>query len=103
MDGHARGVARVPGAVLQAQRDGQTSASLLTSEADIQEGDGTDVNGYNTALHENTSSGFSVPDQTCPSDNWHSDLGRGDLADSAGTPMGCCGPRRSLTGTSMVS
>src|SRR5205823_232235 len=29
-----------------------------------------------------TGSGFGVPDQYSPSDNWHVDLGLGDLADS---------------------
>lgn len=66
----------------QAQMNGQTSASLLCSEVDIQEGDGTDLVGYNTALHKNTGSGFGVPDVQAPVDNWHPDLGLGDLADS---------------------
>jgi len=65
----------------EAHRDGQTSASLLTSEIDILEGDGTDVKGYNTALHKNTGSGFGIPDQFSPSNNWHQDLGLGDIAD----------------------
>ena len=66
----------------QAQADGRTSSSLLCSEVDIQEGDGTDLLGFNTALHKNTGSGFGVPDQFSPANNWHGDLGLGDLADS---------------------
>jgi len=63
----------------EAQRDGQTSASLQTSEIDIMEGDGNYPNGYNTALHSNSSNMFGVPDQTCPSNNFHADLGLGNL------------------------
>jgi hypothetical protein len=63
----------------QAQQNGTTSASLQTSEIDILEGDGTVSTGYNTALHKNTGDGFGIADQVCPSNNWHQDLGYGNI------------------------
>jgi len=63
----------------EAQRDSQTSSSLLTAEIDIQEGDGNYPNGYNTALHSNSSNMFGVSNQTCPTNHWHTDLGLGNL------------------------
>ena len=42
---------------------GSNSASLLVSELDIQEANGSQPYGLSDALHKNTSGGFGVPDQ----------------------------------------
>ncbi len=68
--------------ISEAQRDGKTNAHLLTSEVDIQEGDGTDPDGYNTALHRNSSMKFGVSDKTAPRVHWHPELNLGDLANT---------------------